>query len=593
MDALQSKSPNTSRRLNQIRGEQTRTLYRNCPPGTSMAGAAAITLALSLERAGRVDVALSHLWIAMMAGCVVIHLGLCVLFWRARPPDADWRIWLHSFTLMAFVEGIVWLLGAFWLTSPTDINQELIVAFLAAIMGIGAVPVFGVHYQTYVLFMVPVIAPHLYFSLFYNYSYHELMAGFVVIYLIALPFIARIFNRQIVGGFELRFENMALIDDLRRQKQLADQANLAKSRFLASASHDLRQPIHALSLFIGALRARKMDADARRLVDHISGSVSAMDELFGSLLDISKLDAGAVEPQIEAMAIAPLLERLCREHRQDAAAKGIALRFVPSTAVVKSDPVLLERIVRNLLANAVHYTGSGRILVGCRCVADFVTIEIWDTGPGIAPEFQAQVFEEFYQIGNPERDRSKGLGLGLAIVKRIAPLVDCSLTLASEQGRGSVFRLRVPRAASGAIPAQGTETPNAVVMPTGMILVVDDELAIQQAIAALLTSWGHQAIVAGSLHEMRAQLVDCAEKPNLSICDFRLRSGETGLATIAGLQADHGGGIPAMLITGDTAPDRISEAQASGYLLLHKPLSNSKLRAAIGNLMREGAAKVG
>ena len=577
--------------LDRVRGEQARILFRNCPIGVIAAGTTATILAIGLERSGRVEASQSHLWITLMAGCVLLHLTLCGLFWRIKPPDSDWRRWLGWFTFVALLEGVTWFFGAFWMTSATDASQELVVALLAAVVAMGALPVFGSYYPAFMLYMVPVIVPHLYFNLVYKYAYHNLMVGLALTYLIGVPIIAYIFNRQLVDGLRLRIENISLIEDLRQQKDRADQANRAKSSFLASASHDLRQPIHALGLFISALRGRTMDEEAHLLVDHISGSVGAMDDLFASLLDISKLDADVVQANVEPMAIAPLLERLYRECLGDAATKPIELRHVRCNAVVNSDPILLERVLRNIISNAVRYTDAGRILVGCRHREAEISIEVWDTGCGIAPSQQEHIFQEFYQIDNPERDRSKGLGLGLAIVKRIAPLIGSVLTFESQPGRGSVFRLSVPRAAGGVIPAT-IEATAVGAMRTGLILVIDDEIAIQLAMSSLLTSWHHRVFVAGSVEEMLAQLSDCYDKPDLIISDFRLRGGDTGLQAIHQLYDYYNDEIPAMLITGDTAPDRISEAQASGFLLLHKPLSNSKLRAAIARLMVSQDASV-
>jgi signal transduction histidine kinase/CheY-like chemotaxis protein len=576
-----------------VRAEQARTLYRNCPVGVLGAGAGALLLASGFGLSGRADVGLATLWSGLMVGCVAAHLLLCVLYWRADPPDLAWRRWLGLFTLVAGIEGLVWFCGAFWMGSPTDLNQELIVLLVSSVVASGAVPVFGAYVPTYAAFFFPTILPHLGFALLYGYPLHWLMAGMIVAYLVAMPLIARVANEQLVESLRLRFENIDLIEDLRLQKEVADQANRAKSQFLAAASHDLRQPIHALGLFIAALRGRAMDAEGQQLVDHIDQSVGAMDDLFTSLLDISKLDAGVVHATLEPVAVGPMLERLCREHAAEAGAKGVRLVWAPCSAVVMSDPVLLERALRNILANAVRYTDVGRVLVGARRAGASMRIEVWDTGRGIAAGQQEAVFQEFYQVGNPERDRSKGLGLGLAIVRRVLPLIHGDLALTSEPGRGSVFRLNVPMAAKGTEVA--AESPAAAEgAPGGLILVVDDEIAIQTAMSALLTRWGYRVVVAGSGEEMMQRVAETAgegrERPDLLICDYRLRGGDNGADVIRSLQGHFGADIPAMLITGDTAPDRIAEAQASGFLLLHKPVPNGRLRTAIGNLMRAGQA---
>ena len=232
---------------------------------------------------------------------------------------------------------------------------------------------------------------------------------------------------------------------LRRQKELAEEANLSKSRFLAAASHDLRQPIHALGMFVGALARHPMTDEMRRLVEQIEGSVGAMDGLFNSLLDISKLDAGVVQSHVRSFAIGPLLQRISDEFAGEAQRKGLRLTLCPCSAFVASDPVLLERILRNIVSNAVRYTDQGRILVGCRR-GPRLSVQVWDTGRGIAQADRERVFQEFYQVDNFERDRAKGLGLGLAIVRRLTLLLDHPLELRSQIGRGSVFKLSLPTA---------------------------------------------------------------------------------------------------------------------------------------------------
>ena len=574
-------------RLDRIRAEQTRAMFRNCPLGVTSAAVVAAALSVALAATRRLDVGHAEAWSAMVIGCAAAHIGLCILYWRARPADREWRRWNRPFTLIAAVEGGAWFIGAIWMASSHDLTQELIVLLVFSAVASSGVPVFGPYLPTYLAFMVPTIAPHVVIALLSGYPFHGLLAFLEVTYLIAMPLIVRGFEAQFAEGLRLRFENLDLVEDLRRQKAFAEQANLAKSSFLAAASHDLRQPIHALSLFLGALRSRDMDDEARRLVDHIDGSVSAMDGLFMSLLDISKLDAGVVAPHFQPVAIGALLKRIARDHVDEAALKGVRLRTVDCAAAVWSDPILLERIVRNIVSNAVRYTDAGKVLIGCRRDRRAIRIEVWDTGRGIAAEQRTLIFQEFYQIGNPERDRTQGLGLGLAIVKRMSALIEATLTLASRPGRGSVFRLETSRCAPAPAVAIASEERVAGASKQGLILVIDDEPAIRDAMSRLLSTWGHEVVVAGSAVEMFDRLVGRQDRPDLIICDYRLRGGDNGIAVTKALLHRFGGDIPAMLITGDTAPDRIGEAQASGFTLLHKPLSNSKLRAAIGNLMRD------
>jgi two-component system, sensor histidine kinase len=296
------------------------------------------------------------------------------------------------------------------------------------------------------------------------------------------------FNRSFILSTRLTLENQDLVRELRVQKEAAELANVAKSKFIATASHYLRQPVHALGLLAGALQGHAMNDDMRRLVGQIGGSVAAMDGLFDSLLDISRLDAGVVETQIEGFPIQPVLERVCRDYLAEAETKGLRLVWNRCSAIVRTDPFLLERILRNLVSNAVRYTDRGSIVVGCRR-GNRLRLEVWDTGRGIPLEQQGQVFREFFQLETPGRDRAKGLGLGLAIVDRLAKLLDCAVTLRSQPGKGSVFMISVALAQSQCLGVPSPQGAPMFVMPRGLILVIDDDPVIQSAMQSLL-SWG-------------------------------------------------------------------------------------------------------
>jgi len=326
------------------------------------------------------------------------------------------------------------------------------------------------------------------------------------------------------------------------------------------------------------------------MLDHIDSSVQAMGGLFNGLLDISRLDAGVVEVNAQSFAIQPLLERICRDYAGEAAAKQIELRLRPTRAAAFSDPLLIERIVRNIVANAIAYTDRGRVVVGCRRRGRTVSVVVGDTGRGIPKAEQGLIFQEFYQVGNPERDRGRGVGLGLAIVKRLTALLGHPLKLRSRPEHGSIFMLELPYSdAPLAAPLRAFDPAHeAAGNGGGLVLVVDDEFSIQMAMKDLLEGWGFKTIVAGSCEELLARLADCPDRPTLVICDYRLREHENGIHVIERLRAEYNDDdIPGMLITGDTAPDRLKEAQESGLLLLHKPVNNSRLRAAITHLIME------
>jgi signal transduction histidine kinase/CheY-like chemotaxis protein len=357
-------------------------------------------------------------------------------------------------------------------------------------------------------------------------------------------------------------------------------ANLAKSRFIAAASHDLRQPLHALGLWVAQLRNPLTPGERTWLIERIAAAVGEMNDLFNGLLDVSKLDAGILSAEVGDFPIATLLAKIERTFAQTARGKGLSLRIVPTRAWVRSDSLLLERIMLNLVSNAVRYTAHGGVLVGCRRRGQRLRIEVWDTGPGIAESQHQYIFDEFYQIPDPDRDRRGGIGLGLAIVDRFRRLLDHPIALTSRLGKGSCFSIEVPLGA----PRTENDTPSAAVelvkdsAGAGVVLVVDDDPMVLEAMRGLLESWGYRAIT-GASHEAIEMLVAAAPKPDLIIADFHLSGGRTGMETIAHVRAVFGAEIPAFLVSGDTSPERLQQARAQGYTLLHKPVSPMTLRS--------------
>jgi signal transduction histidine kinase/ActR/RegA family two-component response regulator len=564
-----------------------RALYRGSPVGVTAGGLAAVTLAVFLMRDGRMAEAEAMAFCIATAVLVAAHHLLCAQFRRRAPGDSEWRPWALAFSGLIALQGATWIPGAVWMTSPTDTAQSLVVLLVSGMIVLGALPVFSAYLPAYLALAIPVVAPQVVLGFQRTYAFHEVLAVLTLTFFVAAPALAVVVGRRFTAGLALRYENMRLIEDLRLQSARADEANRAKSRFLAAASHDLRQPAHALGLFAGALRELRLSKEAGRLADHITASVRALDTLFAVLLDVSRLDAGVVQARLESLRLEPLLARLARDYAVQAAARRLELRVASTSLVVVSDPVLLEQVLRNLISNAVKYTDAGRILVGARRRGARVAIEVWDTGRGIAPNERDAVFQEFYQVGNPERDREKGLGLGLSIVRRITPLIDAGLAMDSVLGCGSVFRLDVARGrlSDVAMPVP----PHAAVgaSRTGLILVIDDEAAIRQAMSALLTTWGHRVITASSGAEALSLASECddGKAPDLIVCDNRLRGGETGAQAIRRLRAAWGAEIPAMLVTGDVAGASTAEDGVAD-LLLHKPVPHAVLRAAIGQLLR-------
>ncbi|MFC0401392.1 ATP-binding protein [Paraburkholderia rhizosphaerae] len=369
----------------------------------------------------------------------------------------------------------------------------------------------------------------------------------------------------------------------------AEAANRAKSQFLAAASHDLRQPLHALGLFAAGLTSVVKEPSALRIVARINECIEILEELFNSLLDISKLDAGVIRPALSHFPIETLFGRLRIEYVPIATAQGLTLKIVTSNAYVFSDSILLEQILRNLIANAIRYTPSGgRVLVGCRRHAQTLQVQVRDTGIGIPAEQTERIFEEFYQLGNAERDRRKGLGLGLAIVKRTAKLLGYNVQLASKPGVGSVFSVEVPIGdAPTPTPARDVsgEVLGASAVEGSLIAVVDDEPEILDGMHTLLSQWGCQTVCTETLEEATQGLIRHARRPDVFLVDYRLREGVSGISVIRDLQARFGCDIPAVIITGETAPESLREVNGSGYQQIHKPLSPARLYELLSGLI--------
>jgi CheY-like chemotaxis protein len=386
----------------------------------------------------------------------------------------------------------------------------------------------------------------------------------------------------------LRFENLDLVRQAQAARREAEEANTAKSKFLAAASHDLRQPIHAQGLFIDVLSRTPLSPQQRELVSNISAVSGASADMLNTLLDFSRIEAGVVSLRMEPFRMQHALNKIEREFEPQADAKGLAYRSRETDVVVQSDPALVELILRNLVSNAIRYTGRGALLVACRKRGPFAVLEVWDTGIGIAPGQQAEVFKEFHQLGNPERDRHKGLGLGLAIAQGLAKTLGHTLSLRSIPQRGSVFRLSLPLAhvlplglatVDTRAPAQASST----LMRGVHVLVIDDDEAVLSAMAQLLKNWGCEVDAAGSIEQ--ALVLAQLQAPDILISDYRLRHQRTGAQAIAEVRTALGKQLPALIITGDTAPERLREAMGSGIPLLHKPLAPSELHQAMVDLL--------
>lgn len=371
-------------------------------------------------------------------------------------------------------------------------------------------------------------------------------------------------------------------------RDAAEAANRAKTTFLAAASHDLRQPMHALGLYLAALRQQPLAPAQQELTARMADSTSALESMFGALLDISRMDAGAVAPSPRVFDVHVFVQRLVAEFAADAEQQGLRLGLRWSAADAglhaRTDPALLERVLRNLLVNALKYTRRGGVLVTCRLrrgPPSLWRIEVWDTGPGIPPAEQARVFDEFYQVGNPERDRVAGLGLGLSIVRRLIVLLSLPLKLVSRPGHGSRFGIDVPATPEPLTPAPAAVAPGSV---AGIgVAVIDDDPEVRASMQTLLSSWGCAVVAGSDASEVLAHAQRDGVEIGVVVADLRLRGERDGVSEVVALRAARGVAIPALLVSGDSAPERLAMMELSGLPWLTKPVPAAKLRSWLVN----------
>lgn len=377
--------------------------------------------------------------------------------------------------------------------------------------------------------------------------------------------------------------------DLAAKKDMAERANIAKSRFFAAASHDLRQPLHALALFVATLKARNRQPETQPLIDNIEASSAAMELLLNALLDISRLDAGAIEVRPAHFSLNKLFADLETQFSALATEKQLALRFRAPNVTLYSDPLLIERILANFIANAIRYTDDGGVLVSCRITGNRARLAVYDTGRGIPEDQQESVFQEFVQLNNAARDRNKGLGLGLAIVSRLGRLLGYRVKLRSRPGQGSVFSIEVPLGDASLVKGPAHLPLPGLIPDDALVLMIDDESDILRGMAELFDNWNIDLVTAHNADEAMQWLDSLERPPHVIVSDYRLPESD-GLGVIARLREKYGADIPAIIVTGDTAPDTIQRITRAGHPLLHKPLRPAKLRALLTHLIQQTRA---
>lgn len=508
-----------------------------------------------------------------------------------RSPDAAAHpeYWARFNARNVLLRSCVWGLAP-WLCVPSGRHLGLWVMVIVMMMGgcAGGALSLAVLKRNIPRFIVPSMASLTLALAWRGDSTHLFLASGCLLYMGVMIMFALQHHRLLTASLTMRFEKEALAEQLSHQIAATQRASEEKTRFLAAASHDLRQPLHAIALF-GAVIEKKLQGTeewdhAVRLMD----AVGTLGDSLDILLDISRLDAGEVAPQIRPVELNPLFLALNNVFVAQAADRDLQLRLRATPCWVLSDPQLLQRLLSNLVDNALKYTTRGGVVVAARARGPLVWIDIRDTGIGIADEHLGRIFDEFYQIGNPGRDRAKGLGIGLSIVQRLSRLLAHPLQVRSQLHRGSRFRLVLP-----AVPALGAAPlaarPGAASPLPQRVLVIDDEAAIRQAVTGLLQAHGVAIDAVAGEAEAEAVLVQAAyEKAPVEVllCDVRLADGADGLAAAQRLCARFGPALQVLLITGETAPLRQQQMFDSGLQVLLKPVAADRLLQALSSLPR-------
>lgn len=575
--------------------EEVRSAYDYLP--ATLAGNLAGVLVVTWLFWPTTPVAVMLTWLAAFG---VMWLGRALLAYRFRlaAPEslaqwARWRLLANAGTLAA---GLLWGITAWVFYFRGGSIQQTGLVITVYTYCIAAVPVLATQPRVYLVFCALCFGPMIARIASSGQSESLQLAGILVLIFTLTSVLAGRYRQALSRAIDLKLRADELGQQLKIEKQEADAArhqaelaNRAKTQFFTAASHDLRQPLHAMGLFAEALRQKSHSEDVSHLVNSINGSVDALEELFSELLDITRIDSGGVDVTPQHFEVGDLYRKLKLHFEPTAFEKGLSLRFRGGGHAVYADSLVVERILRNLVSNAIRYTNEGSVLVSARRRGKSVVLQVWDTGLGIRESEQARIFEEFYQVPNTPRvnaQQRKGLGLGLAIVKRLSDLMEAPLALRSSSGVGTVFSLTLPqgRVVPVPMPLVPARGPVNLTLAGRRIVIVEDEPAVLCGLEVLLQGWGATVTSFDSVRDVTAWAQSYAPAepaPDLLIVDYRLEEGLTGIDALAALRTRFGAGIPAIVVTGSTMTGHDREAHELGFHLLIKPVVPTKLRAMI------------
>jgi len=543
-------------------------------------------------------------WLAVIGGLWLVRLAHYLRFrWQSNREAEALRMWRRSWVALVLCQGAMWGVAAWWfwgLGSPYHKVALLLIVFTYCL---ASVQLLATQNGVFLVFIGLVLTPTIVrVASDSSQPFHLQLACVLTLMFCITVLMARTYSSALGQAIALKSRTDELALKLRTEKLVAEEArraaeaaNRAKTQFFAAASHDLRQPLHAMGLFAEALRQRSHDPEVASLVNSINESVDALEGLFSELLDITRIDTGGVDVNPQPVRLREVFARLRLHFEPVAFEKGLMLSFRGGDHVAHADPVLMERVLRNLVSNAIRYSDDGGVLVSCRKRSTpdggKLLLQVWDSGIGISEASLPRIWDEFFQAQSNrplEAHHRKGLGLGLAIVKRLTALMGAEISVRSRLGHGTVFSAelpigKAPRASIEALPRGPTKAPLGLTLQGRLIVVVEDEAAVREGLVVLLQAWGAQVVAFEAVEAVEAWVASpAAEKPDLQLVDYRLPQGRTGIEALTALRARWPGALlPAIVITGSSLGGHEDEAVKHNYHLLIKPVLPNKLRAMI------------
>lgn len=572
-----------SNNRDKIKAEQIRIMHGSIP--TLLLTNIFVVLALSYGFSDVIPTSSITICIGLLLVMVLVRGGL-YLHYKDKFDPKKLRPFALSLILGSAMAGGLWATVSFLYLPANDQTYQLFLLLSLMAMAAGSAFTFSMYLPSYFAYIPMTLLPISAQFFAMGDKFHTTLGVVSTVYFLVLTVFNIKINKNFKATLALRFENLELIEQLKLQKYEAEKANKAKSTFLAAASHDLRQPLYALSLFTSVLDETVQDNKAKSVVGKINASVNALTSLFDKLLDISQLDAGVIKVDKQDFSMSRIFDDLKKLLDPVAQEKGLSIEWPNTSLAVHSERELLEQILINYLSNAIKYSTQGLIKVSCNQLEEQVIVAVSDEGIGIDEESLNHIYDEFYQIENKERERKNGLGLGLSIVRRTASLLGHGIEVASVLGKGSQFSISIEVAKNPVV-----ENPSKTALQTfeksdshTLVLIIDNEEDIREGLEQVLLLWGYLAIAASDLNDAKEKLKTTNKEPDIIISDYRLKDAETGVDAITALHLAYNKKIPALIITGDIESDNLLDIDKSNFQLLFKPVAPMKLRAFLRNV---------